>query len=138
MMVVANDVGECPIVDINQKPSRRRKSRPTKHSKIIHVATKPLLFLLVLLASLDNNKFNAGNVSAFTTPIIPFSSLSSSRWEVSSKGRTATTSTRTTKLHYTSNYMHYQILGVTKYSTKADIKRAYRRLAKQYHPGKYG
>lgn len=31
---------------------------------------------------------------------------------------------------------HYQILGVTPHSTLADIKKAYRRLAVQYHPDK--
>jgi len=29
---------------------------------------------------------------------------------------------------------HYAVLGVTKQSTEADIKKAYRRLAREYHP----
>ncbi|MCI0489506.1 MAG: DnaJ domain-containing protein, partial [Blastocatellia bacterium] len=28
----------------------------------------------------------------------------------------------------------YQILGITRHATSADIKSAYRRLARQYHP----
>ena len=78
---------------------------------------------------------NHQSAEAFTTvPRPATSSFFSSRQKSSAPSR------RTTPLYYqytgrdNVDYTYYQILGVPKNASEAEIKQAYRRLAKVYHP----